>query len=187
MSVAEFEQLVEEKLGTQKRNDGSSNADHAKRVRAVLLGVFAATGEQPSNAYALEVGALGHDLLEDSPITREELYQHVGDEGLRFIEEMTNQDGDDHTEGYVAQMIVASEEARLIKYADLCDNLLHASYQAPLFKPGWMGGFFLPIVDPMREALHGTAFTLYPKTAQLLRSMAEVARAHLQQSIENNK
>jgi hypothetical protein len=185
MSVAEFEQLVEERLGSQKRNDGSSNADHAKRVRAVLLGAFAATGEQPANAYALEVGALGHDLLEDSPITREELRECVGEAGLQFIEEMTNTEGDDHITGYVAQILAASEEARLIKYADLCDNLLHASYQVPLFKSGWMDGFFLPIVDPMREAVGTTSFTAYPKTAELLRGMAEVARAHLAQSIKN--
>lgn len=184
LSVVQMEELVEQYLGGQKRRDGTSNAQHAKRVRTVLLSALAQTQERPADALPIECGALGHDLLEDSPVDRVELQALVGDEAYAYIVEMTNTDGDGHTEGYVRQMVAASEEARLIKYADLTDNLFHASYQAKGLGNDWMRNFFLPIVDPMREALSHTTFLRYPKTAALLRRCVELARAHLAESMK---
>lgn len=182
--VEVLEYLVEEKHGAQLRQDGSSNALHVKRVRAILMSALTQSDELPEGQ-ALECGALGHDLLEDTDVTEEELQQLVSPDALRFIKEMTNIEGDSHTEQYVRQLVSASEEARLIKYADLTDNTFHASYHAKGLGVEWMQSFFLPIIDPMREALRNTTFTRYPKTSVLLRSEAETAREHLGETLKN--
>lgn len=178
-----MEALVEKLHGHQMRGNGDSNALHVKRVRALLMESFAQTQEVPADREALELAALGHDLLEDTPATENELRLSFGEHALQLIQEMTNREGDTHTAGYVAQMRDASEEARLIKYADLCDNLLNVSYGTRVLGRQWIHDYFLPIVDPMREALDLTSFKKFPKTANILRAAARLARAHLQQSI----
>ena len=124
--------LVEKLLGEQRRSDGSSNAMHAKRVQALVTTAGRQTREIASDEDALAISdaALGHDLLEDSHIDRKELENVVGHRAFLYITELTNTWGDDHTGSYVIQVVNASEEARLIKYADLIDNLFHVSYQA---------------------------------------------------------
>ena len=174
---------MERLQGGQKRESGDSNALHVMRVRTLVMGAYAAAQENVDYMQAIEVAALGHDLLEDTNITEEEIKNLFGERSLKFIKELTNKNGDSHTKDYVQQMSAASEEARLIKYADLCDNLFHASYSARILGTAWMRTYFLPIVDPMLEMLDGTSFLKFPKTAGALRATAKLARAHLDQSI----
>ena len=187
--IVKTEILVEKLLGKQKRGDGSSNAQHAKRVRALLIAALKEAKETPPplHATALECAALGHDLLEDSPITKKEIIKLAGKESLSYIEELTNTWGDTHKAPYIKQMVQASEEARLIKYADLTDNLFHASYQTASLGKKWMKSYFLPIVDPMRKALDTTTFKKYAKTAGFLKNSAALARAHLAESVRQIK
>jgi len=180
--VAAMEALVERLQGSQKRESGDSNSLHVMRVRTLLMNALAAAKENADDAQVIELAALGHDLLEDTGVTGDELEGSFGKKCLQLIKELTNKGGDNHTEAYVRQMSTASEEARLIKYADLCDNLFHASYGARLLGVPWMHNYFLPIVDPMREALDLTGFQKFPKTAGILRTTARLARAHLNQS-----
>lgn len=182
--VDEMLTLVKEKLSAQLRRNGDSNALHAQRVRAILEGAAQMTGEIPSDMPGTVVcAALGHDLLEDSDVTEEAIERIVGPDALEIIKELTNQDGDVHTEGYIQQMTMASEEARLIKYADLIDNTLHASFDAHGLGHQWMTSYFLPIIDPMAAALDATSFMKFPRTAALLRHMRKIARQHLEVSI----
>ena len=174
-------------LNAQKRPDGTSNADHAKRVRSVMVGTLNNTNETlaQEEQVILECAALGHDLLEDCDISKEKLSQQFGSKTVGIIEELTNTWGDKEVSRFVEQVINASEEARLIKYADLIDNLFHASFQlqADRLRVEWIHNFFLPITDPMREALKSTFFNEHPKTSMALRSTAEMARAHLAENI----
>ena len=181
--VAIMEALVERLQGGQKRESGDSNALHVMRVRTFLIGALAATRENADNVQDIEIAALGHDLLEDTKITEEEIKNSFGKRSLKLIKELTNKNGDSHTEDYIQQMSGASEEARLIKYADLCDNLFHASYSTRVLGVSWIHTYFLPIVDPMREALDRTSFEKFPKTAETLRTTARLARSNLSQRI----
>ncbi len=184
-----MEKLVEKHLGKQLRKDGSSNALHAKRVRTILVSALDLSGEMRSRVTktAIECAALGHDLLEDSPIQASEIESKFSKEVRAYIQELTNTEGDSHTKGYVRQMVRASEEARLIKYADLCDNILHASYSAHMLGKKWLSDYFLPIVDPMRKALGKTHFKKYPQTASVLRKMTAFAHDHLSESAQQFK
>src|SRR3989344_3197464 len=156
-NIAAMEALVERLQGTQKRKSGDSNALHVMRVRTLLMEAFAAARESADNVQAIEIAALGHDLLEDTKITEEEIKNSFGERSLKLIKELTNKNGDSHTGDYVQQMSAASEEARLIKYADLCDNLFHASYSTRVLGVSWIHPYSLPIADPMREALDRTS------------------------------
>lgn len=184
-----MENLVEKHLGKQLRKDGSSNALHAKRVRTILMSALELSGEMKSKAarVVIECAALGHDLLEDSPVKSREIESKFSPGVLAYIQELTNTEGDSHTNGYVRQMVAAPEEARLIKYADLCDNIFHASYSARALGLKWMKEYFLPIVDPMRKALDTVPFKKYKKTGEILKSGAALARAHLEESIRSLK
>ncbi len=176
---------VDSLLSSQKRADGSSNADHAHRVKTLLMAALAETGESSEeDLVVFACAALGHDLLEDTDIDREILRSIVGGKTFSYIEQLTNTWGDHHTGPYVAQIVAAPEEVRLIKYADLSDNMFHASFQARLLGKEWMHNYFLPIVGPMRDALAQTSFTSYPKTAGILRSTTTFARAYLEESIK---
>lgn len=188
-ATGRMEKLVEKHLGKQLRKDGSSNALHAKRVRTTLMSAFKISGEMKGKSARdmIECAALGHDLLEDSPISAGEIESKFSKAVLRLIQELTNTEGDSHTKAYVRQMVGASEEARLIKYADLCDNILHVSYSVHMLGKKWLNDYFLPIVDPMRRVLDKTRFNKYPKTAAHLRQMAAFARAQLSESARQFK
>jgi hypothetical protein len=156
-----------------------------------LTAAFEQTGETPPKE-ALAVllcAALGHDLLEDTSAKEKEVEDIAGRESVKLIEFLTNRLGDDHPLPYVTQVASAPEEARLIKLCDLTDNLFHGSFSIHTLGVPWMHSYFLPIVDPMREAVIKTEFIRYPKTGALLIATAQIARAHLKESIdrENTK
>lgn len=183
-SITMMEDIIERAHGMQKRQDGTTNATHVRRVRTILLHVLTVTGElTEENRISFNCAALGHDLLEDTEVSNDEVRSIAGEQALAWITELTNAEGDYKTEHYVAQMQVASEEARLVKYADLTDNILHGSYSSATLGRTWLEGFFLPIVDPMRQMLDTTQFVRYPKTAAQLRFHAAMARSHLEESM----
>jgi (p)ppGpp synthase/HD superfamily hydrolase len=173
----------------QKRQDGTTAATHVTRVATLLEAALTLREEKPDTATlaSLVTAALGHDLLEDTAATEEEIRAIAGDTALEYIKTLTNRFGDDHPTEYTTQVVTGSEEARLIKLCDLTDNLFHASYSSALLGVKWMHEYFLPIVDPMREALSKTSFTRYPKTGEHLITVAALARAHLDSSIERVK
>ncbi len=185
VKTSEIEVLAETLIGSQKRADGSSNAHHAKRVRALVLAALETSGEAPQEPLrsAIAYAALAHDFLEDSSITKDELRDRIGDTALQLVETLTNTWGDGHADPYVAQVAAGSEEARLIKYADLIDNIFHVSFSASLLGKEWVHSYFLPIVDPMQQALATTTFAHYPTTALEMRNTATLARTHLQETI----
>lgn len=110
----------------------------------------------------------------------------AGNSALAIIETLTNRLGDDHPLPFVTQVCNGSEEARLVKLGDLCDNFFHASYSIYTLGVPWMHSFFLPIVIPMHDEIQKTIFPKYPKAAEALLSATSLARTHLLKSIEMN-
>ncbi len=97
---------------------------------------------------------------------------------LTLIRELTNPNDDAHTDEYMERIASDSEEARLIKYADLIENTSSVCYS--LHEPGreapvlWAKEFYLPILTRTAEVLSLTAFEKYPQTAEALRLMLKV-------------
>ena len=123
----------------------------------------------------LKNGALGHDLLEDTEITEEEIIRQTNERTLSFIKEVTNPDDDAHTERYMEQLQGSSEEGRLIKYADLIDNTLSVAYGLQDLGKDWAENFYLPIMKNTKKVLENTTFEKYPKTGEIAKILLDFA------------
>jgi (p)ppGpp synthase/HD superfamily hydrolase len=128
----------------------------------------------PEQRRVISTAALGHDLLEDTTATDEEILPFFGHVGLKLIREMTNAGGD-HADvtPYVQQIMHSSEETKLIKLSDLYDNISAVTYTFSVLGSKWIHSFFLRVITPMREAILREKFTKYPLTA-----------AHLQKDVD---
>jgi (p)ppGpp synthase/HD superfamily hydrolase len=118
---------------------------------------------------AIVTAALGHDLLEDTVVTKKELRSIFTKKELELIEAMTNEWGDANVRRYVKKIKQADEEVRLIKLADLCDNITAVVYTIAVLGTKWTDTFFLQTVTPMKNMVLKTPFRRYQKTARHLK------------------
>lgn len=161
---------------------------HLERVSRVLEIILNETGEGTAEERATIVGAaLGHDALEDTDVTPEELAAVFGARGLTLIKGMTNTLGDGHQSEYVAQVSNAEEAVRLIKLSDLYDNVTGVTYELFSLGTKWCDEYFLPIVVPMMDAVLPTDFKTFPKAADRLKQMVRISRTNLLAEIERFK
>ncbi|MFY9227889.1 MAG: hypothetical protein WAO28_00985 [Candidatus Microsaccharimonas sp.] len=121
------------------------------------------------------LAGLGHDLLEDTEVTRDELREKFGDRVLDYIEQLTNHQDDQHTSEYMQQIFSAPEEVRIVKYADLIDNTTSVLYNLHALGLEWGNGFFRPIMENTIKTLEATEFTTFAETAKLLNASARMA------------
>ena len=118
--------------------------------------------------------AIGHDLIEDTDVTEDDIVRASNRRVLGLIKELTNPIDDDHTEQYMEQLKVASEEARLIKYADLVENTISVCYNFHIVGEEWAYNFYRAIMYRTLSVLEETEFPIYPRTAEFLHSMLKV-------------
>lgn len=161
---------------------------HLDRVSKLLEIIMRETNEgDERDREMISLSGLGHDSLEDTKVTEEELQKYFGEEGLKLIVGMTNRFGDDHPEPYVAQICGGSEGVRLIKLSDLYDNCASVIYTLKELGTKWVDNYFLPIVTPMIEAITKTEFRIYPKSAERLKKMVTASYAMLSNECEKFK
>jgi hypothetical protein len=129
------------------------------------------------------IAALGHDALEDTPVTADELRPVFGDRGVALVQGMTNPIGDHDHGPYVLQVAAAEEAVRLIKLSDLYDNCTGVAYCLFALGVPWTEEFFLHVTRPMIAALEKTTFSLYPRTAALLFGMVRTSFALLEDEV----
>ena len=173
--------LVQRAHEGQTRADGSVPAwHHLDRVSLLLEKVLAGSGEgTPEERDDIALAGLGHDAVEDTEVTEQELREAFGERGFALIMGMTNRLGDDDVGPYVRQVAAAEEGVRLIKLADLYDNCTSVLYDLFVLKPQWAEGWFLPIVEPMIEAVLPTSFTTYAAAAERLKGMVRTSHEML--------
>jgi (p)ppGpp synthase/HD superfamily hydrolase len=117
----------------------------------------------------------GHDLLEDTKATEEELVEFFGEDGALIVHGDTNEWGDDDVRPYVEKMRHESESVRLVKLADLYDNISNVTYCLPALGTEWTSSYFLRVVTPMYEMVIDSPFVAYPKSGNELKSMVQNA------------
>jgi (p)ppGpp synthase/HD superfamily hydrolase len=123
--------------------------------------------------------ALGHDLLEDTEVTKEEVIAIFGSRGYELIYGMTNEWGDGNVKPYVKKVTHAKEAVRLIKLSDLFDNITSVTYNIAVLTPKWTNEYFLSIVTPMKESILETSFNDYKKTGEYLKHSVRCAHETL--------
>lgn len=158
---------------------------HLDRVSRYLELTLTATSEGTADERGeIVLAGLGHDALEDTEVSGDELESCFGAHGLALIEGMTNRFGDDHPKEYVEQVVAAEEGVRLIKYSDLYDNVTSVVYGMSQLGEKWTEEFFLPIVRPMFAAVSKTEFSAYPRAAAQLSEMVRISMATLEDEFE---
>ena len=150
--------------------------DHLFSVKAILLSVLSMFGECDNERLINDMcdAALGHDLLEDTKVTEDEIIKASNPCVLALIKELTNPVDDAHTDQYMDQLSAASEEARLIKYADLIENTSSVSYNYHIVGTQWIQEFYKPIMNRTLSVLESTTFPTYPKTSEFMHNMLMV-------------
>ena len=180
-ATEDMKALVRRYHAAQRRNNNPEipYTEHLFGVASVLKTVAGACREIPEDFLsAMLQAAYGHDLLEDTGISEETVEQTSGGFVLRLIRELTNPNDDAHTDEYMEKLAADSEEARLIKYADLIENT--SSFCYALHEPNQRDpvqrakAFYLPILSRTAEVLAGTSFERYPKTAEAMRLVLRV-------------
>lgn len=115
--------FAEARHGAQLRHEVDAQGNR-KRFFSHPIAVARLLIERLDRCNAEEIAtALCHDLLEDTPITAEELESHVGERVAREVE-LLSQLGDMSKSEYAARL-VQSEDARLL-LAKVCDILHNA-------------------------------------------------------------
>ena len=173
--------LIRQYHAMQIRNNNPDTpyTEHLYGVSSILKTIAESEREIPGDSLDLMIqAALGHDLLEDTVITEDTVKRVTGAKVLDLIRELTNPNDDAHTDEYMKQLAAASEEARLIKYADLIENTtsfcyaLHEAYDDnPVNR---VKDFYLPILSRTTDVLANTSFEYYPKTADAMRMILKV-------------
>ena len=152
---------------------------HCERVALMLKSLLAKSQEGTDGQQeTLFIAALGHDLYEDTSVTREEIVSKFDQEVDELIEQVTNRFGDDQAAKYAQQMAKASEAALLIKFADLCENYWSVSYAIP--DNGLeLSSKIASILDAQWPALKDCKFREFPKTASWLAEGIDLGQQQL--------
>ena len=173
-----MENLAKKYHKTQYRNKNKvPYIEHLIGVESILSSVFRITGECVDEVLLKDMldAALGHDLIEDTEVSENEIIEVANERTLHLIEELSNPVDDAHTGEYMKQLSDASEEARIIKYCDLLENTTSVCYGLQDLGVNWFYNFYEPILENTTNSLANTEFTKYPDAVTLLRSMLEVS------------
>ncbi len=159
---------------------------HIVRVARLASAAIEQTGEgseetQKDFFYA----GIGHDLFEDTDASDDEVRELFGEIAYGWIQELTNSWGDDNVAPYVEKVLNGSEEARLIKLADLYDNISNVTYNISLLGLDWVHSYFLPVIEPMYSKIINSSFTQYSQTCDTLKPLVRYAHLILEKEVEN--
>lgn len=118
-------EFIKKHFGDKKQPSGPLFMwEHALQVARYLTKSLQKTGEIEENRIkTLQYVALGHDLLEDTKCTQEEIANRWGYEVLRYIQLLSNMKGDDDIDEYMETLGTVNEEVFIVKLADIFANV----------------------------------------------------------------
>lgn len=168
--------LIKEKHSLQTHANNVPVWHHLERVSSRLKNLLDTYNEgELDERNKIVLSALGHDILEDTKVTKEEIVSSFGIRGYEIIFGMTNEWGDENVTPYVKKVTESEEAVRLIKLSDLLDNITAVTYNIAVLTPKWVNNYFLPIVTPMKTSILTTSFNKYQKTGDYLKLSVECA------------
>ena len=169
-------QFVKDTLGERKEKSGFFLWQHAIRTAEYLLEGIAGGDNIDDNLRAILYRAtLGHDLLEDTEVTEDEVRKQWGDEVLSLVKALTNEDGHREFTKYIDRLKSASEEVTLIKLAAIYVNALNSAMAFDSLEPVWTREFWLPLLEKYSRALFTKSYDRYPKAAARMISDIETS------------
>ncbi len=157
----------------QKYNDGDPYYPHLLRVGLIIRNTLIINKEgNKLKIDNLTIAGFGHDSLEDTKVDIELLRRKFGKEITSLILSMTNEEGDSHTSNYISKICKSKEEVRIIKLADICDNLTRIIHNPKNYR--FLKKKVLPIIEPMQKQIIKTKFKKYQKSAKQLIEMSNI-------------
>jgi len=145
------------------------------------------TGElPPDEAEDLELAAHGHDLYEDTEVSATAIREQFGARVDGWIDALTNRKGDRDRADYLRHLAESDDETRIVKCADLIDNMLSVAYGLHDVTLDWARDYFRPIADETRAVLLSTPFTRLPRTGVYLIGLVNWAGLRLTGSMETS-
>jgi HD domain len=186
-STDEMRSLVIRAHAHQQRNAGRvPYSVHVLSVATIVKELLDGGGEcsDPSLADDMVLAAMGHDLYEDTDVTRSEIKEKFGSRVDAFIYGMTNRNGDTDRAAYEREMGHAFEEVRLIKLADLIDNVLSCAYGIHDLGRRWGNNTFLPIAEGMAKTVRAASYSRYPRTSARAIELLDFALSRLRSNLE---
>jgi (p)ppGpp synthase/HD superfamily hydrolase len=179
--------FIKQKHRGQLRAGGMPAWHHMLRVCLLLDFILDQTGEgKQKDKVNISLAALGHDLSEDTDAKKEEIVAIFGERALALIFGMTNRWEDKNPRPYIRQVVGSEETIRLIKLADLYDNILNVTYCFKILGKKWVTSFFVPIARPMRRAIIKTKFRRYKRSAKILILLVDIAMTLLERELVRN-
>jgi hypothetical protein len=176
---------IEAHTGQQRNAGRVPYVVHVLSVGEILREALELTGEcrDPELARDIYLAALGHDLYEDTSVSVEHVRRHFGTRVDGMIEGMTNRAGDDNRTAYEARMAGAEDEVRLIKIADLIDNVVSCAYGIHDLGVTWVRDSFYAMARRMSSSVATASYAQFPATAKLMLGWLEFGLARLQVNI----
>lgn len=108
--------------------------------------------------------ALGHDLLEDTHCTSDDLLKQWSHDVSSFIQALTNVKGDDDVKEYTERLKYVDEAVLIIKLADIYVNVANTVREFKGIDVNWLGSFWLPLLDKYEKNLFGRTPIKYQRT-----------------------
>lgn len=92
--------------------------------------------------------ALGHDLLEDTSVTLQEIKKRWGPNVLAGIQDLTKKAADgENAQDYFTKLQQANEIVRLVKIADIWSNVSTSLQNFDVLEGSWMETVWLPLLN----------------------------------------
>ncbi len=148
---------------------------HILRVGNNIKNVLSTYNEaNPSKLKELTIAGYGHDSLEDTTITYEEIKSEFGIIIADYILGVTNEKGDKETKEHVRKVCKSSEEIQIIKLSDLGDNYTAISHNCT--DPIDIRNRVLPLLEPMYQEIMKTEFNIYRKSSEFFKQSIKNSR-----------
>lgn len=171
-------EFIKNFFGSKVDKSGLLQWQHGVNTSNILEVFINKYNEVPANIKNdLLLGALGHDLLEDTSASAADITHRWGGEVLRYINGMTNTQGDNSFDEYIKHLKDASEEVLLIKLADILANTKNSIENTAALPPEWLSIFWIPLLDRYDKALLNKTFQKYPFT---LNAMAQEIKCNIE-------
>lgn len=176
--------FIKQYFGDTKDASGRFIWEHALDTALVLEKFILEQKEVSADKIKyLFLGALGHDLLEDTIIKPDELRRMWGEETFKYIQSLTNVKGDGDFGDYIQNLKIAEEEVLLIKLADILSNIINTTKNFKKIDTNWIKTFWLPLLYKYKTELFVIKFLKYPKTARAIIKEIEINMEELEKII----
>lgn len=158
MDYREHVELIKRWFVDRTDKSGVPSWEHSLNVARTLEEYIIRYGEVPEHMREdLLLGALGHDLLEDTKVREEAISIQWNSNVLSYIKGLTNKKGDNDTREYIQKLKGAHEAVLLIKFADILANAENSvSKFCDIRDADWFKNKWIPLLESYKENLLNT-------------------------------